>query len=98
MRACVTQGRINRATIGRGISIACAWQWTPRMLVPREVGFSMAPPEALVPFMREAGFSGPLEMRSLVYDDPVLSAFVERWWPDQWLSPPRVLLDISEIP
>ncbi|MED6162055.1 hypothetical protein PIB30_066741 [Stylosanthes scabra] len=51
---------------------------TPRMLVPRGVGI-IDPPPALVSFITEAEFGGPLSFRSMVSDAPLISAFVERW-------------------
>ncbi|MED6110172.1 hypothetical protein PIB30_040507 [Stylosanthes scabra] len=52
---------------------------TPHMLVPCDVGLSMAPLEVLVPFIREARFGNTLEMQSIVYDASQLFAFVKRW-------------------
>ncbi|MED6181080.1 hypothetical protein PIB30_016223 [Stylosanthes scabra] len=39
------------------------------MLVHRDVGLSMAPLEVFIPFIRDAGFGGPLDMRSMLVED-----------------------------
>ncbi|MED6158961.1 hypothetical protein PIB30_037852 [Stylosanthes scabra] len=54
---------------------------TPQMLTPRGVVPNLLPPDALILYIKEAGFGGPLEMRPFVYDIPLLSAIVERWRP-----------------
>ncbi|MED6148138.1 hypothetical protein PIB30_050329 [Stylosanthes scabra] len=38
----------------------------------------MPPPDCLVPYIHEAGFGGPLEIRAFDYDMPLVSALVER--------------------
>ncbi|MED6213128.1 hypothetical protein PIB30_090250 [Stylosanthes scabra] len=45
---------------------------TTRMLVPRGVGISMDLPQTLILFIREVGFGDPLEIRSMVFDAPLL--------------------------
>ncbi|MED6199094.1 hypothetical protein PIB30_072647 [Stylosanthes scabra] len=57
------------------------WQ-APRMLTPRDVVPNVPPPDILIPYIKEAGFGGPLEMRLFDYDMPLLSAVVERWRPE----------------
>ncbi|MED6211973.1 hypothetical protein PIB30_078644 [Stylosanthes scabra] len=47
--------------------------------MPRGVVPNLPPPDCLVPYIREAGFGGPLEMRAFDYDMPLVSALVERW-------------------
>ncbi|MED6110279.1 hypothetical protein PIB30_041470 [Stylosanthes scabra] len=42
----------------------------------------MPPPACLVPYIHEAGFGGPLQMRPFDYDMPLVSALVERWRPE----------------
>ncbi|MED6198848.1 hypothetical protein PIB30_070348 [Stylosanthes scabra] len=39
-------------------------------------------PDCLVPYIREAGFGGPLQMRPFDYDMLLVSALVERWRPE----------------
>ncbi|MED6123398.1 hypothetical protein PIB30_048821 [Stylosanthes scabra] len=45
------------------------WTLTPRGVVP-----NMPPPDCLVPYIREAGFAGPLEIRAFDYDMSLVSA------------------------
>ncbi|MED6139177.1 hypothetical protein PIB30_081465 [Stylosanthes scabra] len=40
------------------------------------------PPPTILPYVREAGFEGPLMLRDFDIDGPPLSSFVERWRPE----------------
>ncbi|MED6201294.1 hypothetical protein PIB30_093480 [Stylosanthes scabra] len=54
----------------------------PQKLTARGVVLTMPPPDCLVPYIREAGFGGPLQMRPFDYDMTLVSALVERWRPE----------------
>ncbi|MED6175151.1 hypothetical protein PIB30_075667 [Stylosanthes scabra] len=49
-----------------------------RVLLPRRCSFLMPAPDALLPFLEEAGFGHAIQLRDFVFDAPLLSAFVER--------------------
>ncbi|MED6187822.1 hypothetical protein PIB30_116749 [Stylosanthes scabra] len=42
----------------------------------------MAPPEVLLPFLREAGFGDAMQLKDFVFDNTLISAFIERWRPE----------------
>ncbi|MED6148413.1 hypothetical protein PIB30_052971 [Stylosanthes scabra] len=54
----------------------------PRTLTPHGVVPNMPPLDCMVPYIRGAGFGGPLEMRAFDYDMSLVSALVERWRPE----------------
>ncbi|MED6129930.1 hypothetical protein PIB30_112851, partial [Stylosanthes scabra] len=49
-----------------------------RVLLHRRCSFLMPAPDALLPFLEEAGFGHAIQLRDFVFDAPLLSAFVER--------------------
>ncbi|MED6139057.1 hypothetical protein PIB30_080290 [Stylosanthes scabra] len=71
---------INRLDRRHHVAGAIGFQ-DPRTLTARGVVPTMPPPDCLVPYIREAGFSGPLQMRLFDYDMPLVFALVERWRP-----------------
>ncbi|MED6160812.1 hypothetical protein PIB30_054803 [Stylosanthes scabra] len=50
----------------------------PRLLELRRGSIIVPPPDAIVPYIEEAGFEGPLRMRDFDIDGLLLSSFVER--------------------
>ncbi|MED6126718.1 hypothetical protein PIB30_081070 [Stylosanthes scabra] len=72
---------INRLDRTHHVAGAIGFQ-EPRTLAPRGIIPTMPPPDCLVPYIHEAGFGGPLQMRSFDYDMPLVSALVERWRPE----------------
>ncbi|MED6163873.1 hypothetical protein PIB30_084217 [Stylosanthes scabra] len=73
----IRDANINRLDATHHVAGALGFQ-TPWMLTPCGVVPSMPPPECLVPYIREAGFGGSLEMRAFDYDMSLLYALVER--------------------
>ncbi|MED6213234.1 hypothetical protein PIB30_091197 [Stylosanthes scabra] len=68
---------INRLDRTHHVAGAIGFQ-DPRTLAPRRIVPTMPPPDCLVPYIHEAGFGGPLQMRPFDYDMPLVSALVER--------------------
>ncbi|QHN96688.1 uncharacterized protein DS421_18g620740 [Arachis hypogaea] len=54
----------------------------PRLLLPRQVSHTLPPPEAIVPYLREARFSDTVPLRNFVFDNSLIMTFVERWRPE----------------
>ncbi|MED6128594.1 hypothetical protein PIB30_099411, partial [Stylosanthes scabra] len=71
---------INRLDRSHHVTGAIGFQ-DQQTLAPRGIVPTMPPPACLVPYIHEAGFDGPLQMRSFDYDMPLVSALVERWRP-----------------
>ncbi|QHO37009.1 uncharacterized protein DS421_4g107930 [Arachis hypogaea] len=42
----------------------------------------MSPPEVLLPFLKEAGFGDAIQLKDFIFDNTLISAFVERWRPE----------------
>ncbi|MED6224163.1 hypothetical protein PIB30_081204 [Stylosanthes scabra] len=72
---------INRLDQTHHVAGAIGFQ-EPRTLAPREIVPTMPPSDCLVPYIHEAGFGDPLQMRLFDYDMPLVSALVERWRPE----------------
>ncbi|MED6115268.1 hypothetical protein PIB30_088795 [Stylosanthes scabra] len=49
----------------------------PRLLELRRSSLIVAPPPAILPYIREADFEGPLMLRDFDIDGPLFSSFVE---------------------
>ncbi|QHN87313.1 uncharacterized protein DS421_16g553980 [Arachis hypogaea] len=50
----------------------------PRLLLPWRVSHTLPPPDAIVPYLREAGFGDMLPLRDFIFDNSLITAFVER--------------------
>ncbi|QHO40441.1 uncharacterized protein DS421_5g137440 [Arachis hypogaea] len=50
----------------------------PRLLLPRRVTHTLPPPDAIVPYLVEAGFGDTVPLRDFTFDDSLISALVER--------------------
>ncbi|XP_052116114.1 protein MAIN-LIKE 2-like [Arachis duranensis] len=53
-----------------------------RLLLPRRSSHTMSPPEVLLPFLKEAGFGDAIQLKDFIFDNTLISAFVERWRPE----------------
>ncbi|QHO41362.1 uncharacterized protein DS421_5g145070 [Arachis hypogaea] len=51
----------------------------PRFLLPRRVSHTLPPPDAIVPYLTEAGFGDTVPLRDFTFDNSLISALVERW-------------------
>ncbi|MED6194638.1 hypothetical protein PIB30_030380 [Stylosanthes scabra] len=71
---------INRLDRSHHMAGAIGFQ-DPQTLTARGVILNMPLPDCLVPYIREVGFGGPLQMRPFDYDMPLVFALVERWRP-----------------
>ncbi|XP_029146599.1 uncharacterized protein [Arachis hypogaea] len=54
----------------------------PRLLLLRRVSHMFPPPEAIVPCLREAAFGDMVPLRNFVFDNSLITTFVERWCPE----------------
>ncbi|QHO36412.1 uncharacterized protein DS421_9g283630 [Arachis hypogaea] len=54
----------------------------PRLLLPRRVRHTFPPPDAIIPYLAEAGFSDTVPLRDFTFDNSLISAHVERWRPE----------------
>ncbi|QHO13168.1 uncharacterized protein DS421_15g513170 [Arachis hypogaea] len=52
-----------------------------RLLLPRQVSHTLPPPDAIVPYLAEAGFGDTVPLRDFTFDNSLISALVERWRP-----------------
>ncbi|QHO12582.1 uncharacterized protein DS421_15g508170 [Arachis hypogaea] len=50
-----------------------------RLLLPRRVSHTLPPPDAIVPYLREARFGDMVLLRNFVFDNSLITTFVERW-------------------
>ncbi|RYR61197.1 hypothetical protein Ahy_A04g018328 [Arachis hypogaea] len=51
----------------------------PRLFLSRRVSHMFPLPYAIVPYLREASFGNTMPLRDLIFDNSLISAFVERW-------------------
>ncbi|QHO51086.1 uncharacterized protein DS421_1g27870 [Arachis hypogaea] len=54
----------------------------PRLLPPCRVSHTLPPPDAIVPYLREAGFGDTVPLRDFTFDNALITAFMERWCPE----------------
>ncbi|RYR54947.1 hypothetical protein Ahy_A06g030200 [Arachis hypogaea] len=50
-----------------------------RLLLLRRVSHTLAPPNPIVPYLREAGFGNTVLLRDFVFDNSLITVFIERW-------------------
>ncbi|RYR08017.1 hypothetical protein Ahy_B05g075549 [Arachis hypogaea] len=50
----------------------------PCLLLPRRVSHTLPPPDAIVPYLDEAGFSDTMPLRNFIFDNSLISALVEQ--------------------
>ncbi|QHO24552.1 uncharacterized protein DS421_12g373190 [Arachis hypogaea] len=48
-----------------------------RLLLPQQVSHTLPPPDAIVPYLREAGFGDTVPLRNFTFDNSLITAFVE---------------------
>ncbi|QHN79316.1 uncharacterized protein DS421_19g669020 [Arachis hypogaea] len=53
-----------------------------RLLLPRRISHRVPPPDAILPYLREAGFGDAVPLRDFMFDNAMITAFVERWRPE----------------
>ncbi|RYR25313.1 hypothetical protein Ahy_B02g059008 [Arachis hypogaea] len=53
-----------------------------RLLLSRRVSHTISPPDTIVPYLREDGFSDALPLRDFVFDNSLITVYVERWRPE----------------
>ncbi|QHN76565.1 uncharacterized protein DS421_19g644990 [Arachis hypogaea] len=51
----------------------------PRLLLPQRVSHTLPPPDAIVPYLAEAGFGDTVPLKDFTFDNSLISALVERW-------------------
>ncbi|RYQ85887.1 hypothetical protein Ahy_B10g105514 [Arachis hypogaea] len=54
----------------------------PRLFLPRRVSHTLPPLDAIVPYLREAGFGDAVPLKNFVFDNSLTTIFVERWCPE----------------
>ncbi|RYQ99585.1 hypothetical protein Ahy_B07g087526 [Arachis hypogaea] len=54
----------------------------PRLLLSRWVSYTLAPPNTINPYLREAGVGDTVQLRNFMFDNFLITAFVERWRPE----------------
>ncbi|RYR25442.1 hypothetical protein Ahy_B02g059191 [Arachis hypogaea] len=54
----------------------------PRLLLPRRVSHALLPPDAIVPYLREAGFGDTVSLRNFIFENSLITAFMEQWHPE----------------
>ncbi|RYR73080.1 hypothetical protein Ahy_A02g007379 [Arachis hypogaea] len=54
----------------------------PRFLLPWRVSHTLPPPDAIVPYLVEAGFGDIVPLRDFTFDNSLISALVEQWRPE----------------
>ncbi|QHN85980.1 uncharacterized protein DS421_16g541990 [Arachis hypogaea] len=54
----------------------------PCLLLSRRVSHTLPPPDAIVPYLVEAGFGDTVPLRDFTFDNSLISALVERWRPE----------------
>ncbi|QHO48546.1 uncharacterized protein DS421_1g06350 [Arachis hypogaea] len=52
-----------------------------RLLLPMRVSHRLPPPDAILPYLRKVGFGDAVPLRNFVFDNSIITAFVERWRP-----------------
>ncbi|QHO40641.1 uncharacterized protein DS421_5g138880 [Arachis hypogaea] len=52
------------------------------LLLPRRVSHTLIPPDAIVLYLREAGFCDIVPLKNFVFDNSLITIFVERWSPE----------------
>ncbi|RYQ97216.1 hypothetical protein Ahy_B08g093237 [Arachis hypogaea] len=53
-----------------------------RFLLPQRVIHTLPPPDAIVPYLAEAGFGDTVPLRDFTFDNSLISTLVERWRPE----------------
>ncbi|QHO48083.1 uncharacterized protein DS421_1g02590 [Arachis hypogaea] len=53
-----------------------------RLLLPRRVTLGLLSPPILLSYIREDGFRHAVDLRDFMFDNSLISAFVERWRPE----------------
>ncbi|RYR62544.1 hypothetical protein Ahy_A04g020213 [Arachis hypogaea] len=71
-------GDINRLNVTWYIAGAEDFE-RPCLLFPRRVSHTLLPPDAIVPYLRETGFGDALPLKDFVFDNSLITAFVEHW-------------------
>ncbi|QHN83237.1 uncharacterized protein DS421_20g702990 [Arachis hypogaea] len=54
----------------------------PRLLLPRGVSHTLALLDVIVPYLRKAGFGDTVRLRDFIFDNSLITAFMERWHPE----------------
>ncbi|RYR52662.1 hypothetical protein Ahy_A06g027551 [Arachis hypogaea] len=54
----------------------------PRLLLPRRVSHTLPPLDAIVPYLREAGFGDTVPFRDFTFNNALITIFVEQWHPE----------------
>ncbi|XP_016196116.1 serine/threonine-protein phosphatase 7 long form homolog [Arachis ipaensis] len=54
----------------------------PCLLLPRRVSHTLPPPDAIIPYLAEAGFGDTVPLRDFTFDNSLISTLVERWRPE----------------
>ncbi|RYR36403.1 hypothetical protein Ahy_A09g041359 isoform B [Arachis hypogaea] len=49
------------------------------LLLPRRVSHTFPPPDAIFPYLAEAGFGDTVSLRNFTFDNSLIFALVERW-------------------
>ncbi|RYQ84319.1 hypothetical protein Ahy_B10g103505 [Arachis hypogaea] len=53
-----------------------------RLLLSRRVSHKLSPPDSIIPYLREIVFGNMLPLRDFVFDNSLITAFVECWHPE----------------
>ncbi|RYQ92572.1 hypothetical protein Ahy_B09g098797 [Arachis hypogaea] len=51
----------------------------PRLLLPRRVNHTLPPPDAIFPYLAEAGFGDTVPLKNFTFDNSLILTLVERW-------------------
>ncbi|QHN85376.1 uncharacterized protein DS421_16g536900 [Arachis hypogaea] len=54
----------------------------PPLLLPWRVSHTLLPPDAIVPYLKEARFGDTTPLRDFVFDNSLITTFVKQWHPE----------------
>ncbi|KAL4320540.1 hypothetical protein AHAS_Ahas14G0020700 [Arachis hypogaea] len=82
---CIGESDINRLNEKWHIAGALDFE-RYRLLLPRRSSHTMSPPEVPLLFLKEAHFGDAIQLKDFIFDNTLISAFVERWRPETHIS------------
>ncbi|KAL4358140.1 hypothetical protein AHAS_Ahas09G0256900 [Arachis hypogaea] len=74
----VRKGDINRLNANWHVAGVLDFE-RPRILLPRRVTLGLPPLVILLSYIREVGFGHVVELKDFIFDNSLISVFVEQW-------------------